>query len=78
MIECRDGRMRTLDFDTRDAAGAVVESGRVDSEWLRPMEESSYANLIDLVCDFEGRPAARRPDTERTPEHPEGLSFLRL
>ena len=46
--------MRSLEWDTRDAVGAVVDSGRVDAEWLRPFEESSYANLIDLVCEFEG------------------------
>jgi len=44
--------MRTLDYDTRDAAGALVETGRLDSEWLRPFEGSSYANLIDRVCEF--------------------------
>jgi hypothetical protein len=53
-IECRDRRMRTLEYDTRDTTGAVVEAGRLDSEWLRPFEGSSYANLIDLVCEFEG------------------------
>ena len=52
LIECRDRRMRTLDYDTRDTAGAVVEAGRLDSEWLRPLEGSGYENLIDLVCAF--------------------------
>jgi len=52
LVECRDRRMRTLEYDTRDTAGAVVEAGRLDSEWLRPFEGSSYANLIDLVCAF--------------------------
>jgi hypothetical protein len=59
-IECTDRRMRTLEYDTRDTAEAVVEAGRLDSEWLRPFEGSSYANLIDLVCEFKGisRPKA--------------------
>lgn len=56
LIECRDRRMRTLDYDTRDTAGAVVEVGRLNSEWLRPFQGSGYGNLIDLVCEFKGIP----------------------
>jgi hypothetical protein len=68
VIDCVDRRMRTQEYDTRDAAGAVVESGRVDSEWLLPFAGSGYANLIELACEFVGYPATRRPDTVRTPE----------
>ena len=53
LVECRDRGMRTLDYDTRDTAGAVVEAGRLDGGWLRPFEGSGYENLIDLVCEFE-------------------------
>ena len=48
--------MRSLEWDTRDAVGAVADAGRLDAEWLRPLEESSYANLIDVVCEFVGMP----------------------
>ena len=60
LIECRDRRMRSLEWDTRDAVGAVVDAGRLDGEWLRPFEESSYANLIELVCELVGMPRPKR------------------
>jgi hypothetical protein len=60
LIECRDRRMRSLEWDTRDAAGAVVDAGRLDAEWLLPFEESSYANLIELVCELVGMPRPKR------------------